>query len=192
MHHDIMYEPADIIIYVPGKGIVLREKSVMAFQENDGKIVAFGTEAAQLAGKGMDNMVVMSPLRQGRIEDFAVAAQLFSMLITKALGKKPILKQTMVICVPKVITPVEKKVIEDVMKYAGAGEVMISEEPAEKFVQESYEKFPGEYRKVKLIVGITKDEPERYVEEALKRILTYARQEQISQERVCELLQKLL
>lgn len=93
---------------------------------------------------------------------------------------------------PKGITPVEKMAINDMMIFEiRAREVLIVETPAEKFIREFPEKFPEEYRKFKIIVGITKDEPERYVEEQLNNTLMYARREQISPERVCELLQKL-
>lgn len=196
MCYNIEYEPADIIIHVQGKGIVLREKSLIAFQESDGKILAFGTEAEQLAGKDTDNIVVMSPLRQGRVEDFTVAQSLFYLLLIKALGKKPfgkklIFKPAIAVCVPKGITPVEKKVIEDVMIYNVASKVLISDIPAEKFIREFPEKYPKEYEKYKITIGITKDEPERYVEERLRDILAYAGQEQISQERVSELFQRI-
>lgn len=197
MCHNIKYEPADIIIHVQGKGIVLREKSIIAFQESDGRILAFGTEAEQLAGKATDNIVVMSPLRQGRVEDFVAAQSLFSLLFNKALGKKPfgkkpIFKPAIAVCVPKGITVVEKKVIEDVMMYNVASKVLISDIPAEKFIREFPEKYPEEYQKYKITIGITKDEPERYVEERLRDTLAYAGQEQISPERVRKLLQRLI
>ncbi len=186
------YEPADIIIHVQGKGIVLREKSLMAFQKSDGKILAFGSEAERLAGKDEDNLAVVSPLRQGMVGDFMVAAKLFSLLLTKALGKRPIRKRAMAVCVPKGITEVEKKALEDALVFhSGAGEVMITDIPAEQFIREFPEKSPREYQKFKIIIGITKEEPERYVEEALRNILAYAGQEKIPPERVCELLQKL-
>lgn len=193
MCYNISNESADIIIHVQGKGIVLKEKSVVAFQKDDNKIVAFGTDAERLKGKNTDNLVVMSPLRQGVVEDYVVAGKLFSLLFKKVLGKRPILKgPAVVICVPKGITPVEKMAIKDMMIFEiRAREILIVDTPAEKFIREFPEKFPEEYRKFKIIVGITKDEPERYVEEQLNNTLMYARREQISPERVCELLQKL-
>ncbi len=186
-----MYEPADIIIYVQEKGIVLKEKSVMAFQKTDGKIVAFGTEAERLEGTNTDAIEVMSPLRQGKIEDFTVAAGLFSLLLTKALGKKPLFKHPMAVCVPKGMTPVEKKAMEEVMISAGAGKVMTVDIPAAEFIRGFPDKFPKEYKKFKWVVGITKEEPERYVEEMLKDILAYADRERISRERVYDLLRVL-
>lgn len=193
MCHNLSWEPADIIIHVQGKGIVLKEKSVIAYSKKDNKIVAIGTEAEQLKGKDTDNLIVMSPLRQGLVEDYTAAGKLFSLLFTMAFGKRSILKRPAVaICVPKGITPVEKMAIKDMMLfYIRAKDVLIVDTPAEEFIREFSEKSPNEYRKFKIIVGITKDEPERYVEEQLRNTLMYAKQEQIPQERVFELLQRL-
>lgn len=193
MCYDISYEPADIIIYVQGKGLVLKEKSLIAFQKSDNKIVAFGTEAEQFAGKGMDDIVVMSPLRYGMVADFTCAERMFSLMIEKALGRKPFLKPAAAVCVPKGITEVEKKALEEAIIYGGGGanKVLISDIPAEEFVREFPEKFPQEYRKFKIVIGITKDEPERYVQEQLKSILAYAGQEEIPPERVCNILQEI-
>lgn len=190
---NVSCEPADIIIHVQGKGIIIKEKSVIAFSKKDNKIVAVGTEAEQLKGKDTDNLVVMSPLRQGLVEDFTAAGRLFSLLFTKAFGKRPILKRpAVVVCAPKGITPVEKMAIKDMMLfYTRARDVLIVDTPAEEFIRDFPEKSPSECRKFKIIVGITKDEPERYVEEQLKNTLNYARQEQIPPERVFELLRDL-
>lgn len=194
MCHNLSWEPADIIIHMQGKGIVLKERSVIAFQKKDSKIVAFGTEAEQLKGKDTDNLIVMSPLRQGIVEDFMAAGKLFSLLFTKALGKRLFLKKrpAVVLCVPKGITPVEQVAIKDMMLFhVRPSEILIVDTPAEEFIREFPEKSPNEYRKFKIIVGITKDEPERYVEEQLKNTLNYAKQEQIPPERVFELLRDL-
>lgn len=185
----LSYEPADIIIHIQGRGIVVKEKSVIAFRKNDCKILAFGTEAERMKGTDTENIVIMSPLRQGMVVDFTVAAKLFSLLLTKALGKGPFLKRYAVaVCVPKGITPVEKKTIWDAMVIAFASEVFMVDIPIERFIREFPEKFPDEYRKFKIIIGITKDEPERYVEERLRETVTYAGDEQISGDRVSELL----
>lgn len=187
------WEPADIIIYVQGKGIVLKEKSIIAYRKDNNEVVAFGAEAERLKGKDTDNLVVMSPLRQGRVEDYVPASKLFALLFRKAFGKRPILKRpAVVVCAPKGITPVEKMAIKDMMAWeVRAGEVLIVDTPAEEFIREFPDKFPNEYRKFKIIVGITKDEPERYVEEQLKNALDYAKKEQIPPERVFELLRDL-
>lgn len=193
MCYNLSWEPADIIIHVQGKGIVLKERSVIAYRKDNNKIVAVGTEAEHLKEKDTDNLVVRSPLRQGRVEDFVPASKLFALLFIKAFGKRPILKRpAVVVCAPKGITPVERMAIKDMMAWeVRAGEILIVDTPAEEFIREFSEKSPNEYRKFKIIVGITKDEPERYVEEQLKNTLNYAKQEQIPTERVLELLRDL-
>ncbi|MBD5551046.1 MAG: hypothetical protein HDQ96_07715 [Lachnospiraceae bacterium] len=192
MEYDVLYEPADIVIHVQGKGIVLKEKSLVAFQKNDNKVVAYGTDAERLIGKDTDNIVVLSPFRQGMVWEFTVAVKLFSLLFKKAFGKKFFKRPKVAVCVPTGITPVEKKAIMDMLNISVvAKELFIVDIPVETFIREFPEKFPNEYRKFKITVGITKDEPERYVEEKLKDALIYAEQEQISPDRVCELLQRL-
>lgn len=192
------YEPADISIYIQGRGMVLKEKSVMAFQKSDGKILAYGTEAEQLAGKNTAEIEVTSPLRRGMVADYCVAAKLFALLITKALGKEgnsSLLRNRkclgMVVCVPQGITEVEKKALEDLMRWeVRAKKVLIVDIPAEEFIRMFSEKYPDEYGKYKIIVSIAKDEPERYVEELLRDVLKFAGQKQISGEKVCGLLQE--
>lgn len=151
----MLYEPADIIIHIQGRGIVLKGKSVLAYQKSDNKIVAFGTEAECMANGNPENILVTSPLRQGKIADYHAAAALFSHMLTIAIGKRPLLKPVVALCVPKEITLVEKKAFEEVL------------------------------------IGIVKEEPERYVSEQLKAVLSYAAQMHIPQERICELLQNL-
>ena len=65
------YEPADIEIYLKNQGLVRKEKSLIAYQESDGKILAVGTEAEQIAKQQQNGVVVVSPLRQGMIADYA-------------------------------------------------------------------------------------------------------------------------
>lgn len=186
----ILYEPADIMIHIQGKGIVVREKSVVAFQKSDSKIIAFGTEAYGMAGKDMEGIVVTSPLHQGFVADFTVAVKLFSYLLIKAIGKKPILnKPAVAVCVPKGITPVEIVALQDVLTMARVKELFVTDLPMEEFLREFPEKCPEEYKKFKITIGITKDESELYIKERMREILEYAGREQISQEKVFELLQ---
>lgn len=192
MDDPILYEPADIMIHIQGKGIVVREKSVVAYQKSDNKIIALGTEAYGMAGKDMEDIVVTSPLRQGIVADYVVAVKLFSYLLIKAIGKKPILKKPAVaVCVPKGITHVELVALHDVLMMARVKELFVTDHPMEEFLREFPEKCPEEYKKFKITIGITKDEPELYIKERMREILEYAGREQISQEKVCELLQGL-
>lgn len=191
MSYDMLYEPADIIIHVQGKGIVLREKSLIAVRKDESKIVAVGTEAE--AWREAEDVMVLSPFRQGVIADYSVAEILLSRLLTKALGKRSIFrkKPAIAVCVPKGITPAEKVEIMNALIQARAGKVFMTENPVDRFIREFPEKFPAESGKFRITVGITKEEPERYVEERLKEVLAYAAQENISRERVCELFQRV-
>lgn len=184
------YEPADIVIYIHNKGIVLREKSLVAANWKTGKIEAVGIEAENMKTKNLKGIYVVSPLRQGMIADYQMAVVLFSRLLLKALGKKPLRKPAVGICVPKGITEVEKKAVEDALIQSGAREVFIADIPVEEFVREFIEKSPKLASKFKIIIGITKDEPERYIAEEFGQILQYARQEGISNERVEEVWRK--
>lgn len=192
-----VHEPADILIYIQGKGIVLKERSVLAFQKSSGKILAYGAEAEQLVQKNMPDVEIVSPLCRGMVADYCVAARLFALLITKALGKGRGSSlqwsgkyRRVVVCVPRGISEVEKKALEDLILWVvRAKKVLIVDTPAEEFIREFQEKAPDEYRKYNLIVGITKDEPECYVEEMLRDALEFAGREQIPRERMCQLLQ---
>lgn len=193
MSYEIPYEPADIIIRVPGKGIVLKEKSLIAIKKADNKVVAVGTEVERIAERNLGDIEVISPLRQGMIADYPAAEVMFSMLLMKALGKKRkirILKPAVVVCMPKGITSVEEMAVKDAFLMT-TSEVLIADVPAEDFIRENCEKSPELYQKYKVIIDIAKDDPERYVEERLRDILAYAAREQISSEKMCALLQKL-
>ncbi len=186
---NIEYEPADIAIYIQDRGMVLKEKSLVAFDTVNSKIIAFGTEAEYIAKGNMENILMISPLRQGMIADYTVAVSLFTHLLYKALGKKPLRKPAIAICVPDNITEVEKKTISDLFIQIGARELMFIDFPIEQYMSEMPEKFPKEYKRFKVIVEITKDNPEAYIAEEFETILKYARKQNISIERVAELFQ---
>lgn len=78
------YEPADIVIYLQNKGIVLKEKSLMAYERESGKILAVGMEAEKLMGTMSEDIVIESPLRQGMVVDYLVAKKMFDGLLQKA------------------------------------------------------------------------------------------------------------
>lgn len=181
------FEPADIIIYIQGRGMVLKEKSLLAFDIVSKKIVAFGDEAGRMVEHQADNIYIMSPLRRGVIADYVATVQLLQYFLIKAWGKKLLLKVPIAICVPKGLTEVEKKAVEDVMYQIGAKEVFIADIPVERLLKE----LPAakNWQKIKVFIGITKDEPKRYIAEQLSDILNYAKQEGISVEEVKQLLE---
>lgn len=183
-----MYEPADVVIYLSGKGPVLKEKSLLAYNRITKKILAYGTEAGKASGTAEENILIFSPLRQGKIVDYIAAVHLFSYLLRQVVGQRLLKKPAVAICVPEDTSEVEKKAMMDAFYQAGAKEVMITETPAEQFVQELSENSPKLSRKFQVVVGITKDDPESYLKEQLSHTLAYAAQTGIPPERVAHLL----
>ena len=176
------YEPADIVIYVKDKGTVLKEKSLVAYEETSGKILAVGTEAAEFAGKGGE-ILVCSPLRRGKVADYIAAAALFQELFRKAVGRKTLSKPPVALCAPEGMTEVEKRALEEVIRQAGAREILICDVPMEDFLEKAEEK----YSRYKVAIGITKEEPDRYVAEGLEEIRHFAGTAGISMDRLEEL-----
>lgn len=179
------FEPADIVVYIQGRGMVLKEKSLLAVDIVSKKIVAFGDEAERMVEHSTDNINIISPLRRGVIADYVATVQLFKYFLMKAWGKKILFKVPIAICVPKGLTEVEKKAVEDVMYQIGAKETFIADIPIERLLKE----LPAakNWQKIKVFIGITKDEPKNYITEQLSDILNYAKQENISVEEVKEL-----
>ena len=120
---------ASILVYVRGKGVVLKEPSVVAFDRDTNKIKAIGEEARLMLGRTPGNIVAVRPLRQGVISDYTVTEKMLKYFIQKAMGKKTFRKPRIAVCVPSGVTEVEKKAVEDATYQAGAREVLIIEEP---------------------------------------------------------------
>ena len=118
---------ASILVYAKGKGIVLKEPSVVAYDKENNKIRAVGEEARQMIGRTPGNIVAVRPLRQGVISDYEVTEKMLKYFISKAIGKRAFRKPR--ICAPSGITEVEKKAVEEATYQAGAREVSIIEEP---------------------------------------------------------------
>ena len=120
---------ASILVYIKGKGVVLKEPSVVAFDRDTNKTKAIGEEARLMLGRTPGNIVAVRPLRQGVISDYTVTEKMIKYFIQKALGKKSFRKPRISVCVPSGVTEVEKKAVEDATYQAGAREVEIIEEP---------------------------------------------------------------
>lgn len=120
---------ASILVYIRGKGVVLKEPSVVAFDRDTNKIKAIGEEARLMLGRTPGNIVAVRPLRQGVISDYTVTEKMLKYFITKALGRRMLKKPRISVCVPSGVTEVEKKAVEDATYNAGAREVAIIEEP---------------------------------------------------------------
>lgn len=121
---------ASVLVYVKGKGVVLKEPSVVAFDRDTNKIKAIGEEARLMLGRTPGNIVAVRPLRQGVISDYTVTEKMIKYFIQKAVGKSLFAKRPRVaVCVPSGATEVEKKAVDDATREAGARDVVIIEEP---------------------------------------------------------------
>ncbi|PHV69846.1 rod shape-determining protein [Sporanaerobium hydrogeniformans] len=119
---------AYVLIYVKGKGIVLREPSVVAIKEKTNEIMAVGEEAKKMLGRTPANIRSIRPLSQGVISDYDATEQMLKYFINKAIGHR-LIKPRIGVCVPSGVTEVEKKAVEDATKQAGARYVDTIEEP---------------------------------------------------------------
>ena len=120
---------ASVLVYIKGKGVVLKEPSVVAFDRDTNKIKAIGEEARLMLGRTPGNIIAVRPLRQGVISDYTVTEKMLKYFIQKAVGKQRFRKPRISVCVPSGVTEVEKKAVEDATYAAGAREVAIIEEP---------------------------------------------------------------
>ena len=120
---------ASILVYVKGKGVVLKEPSVVAFDRDTNRIKAIGEEARLMLGRTPGNIVAVRPLRQGVISDYTLTEKMLKYFISKAVGKQRFRKPLISICVPSGVTEVERKAVEDAAFQAGARDVKIIEEP---------------------------------------------------------------
>lgn len=120
---------ASVLVYIRGKGVVLKEPSVVAFDRDTQKIKAIGEDARLMLGRTPGNITAIRPLRQGVISDYTVTEKMLRYFIQKAIGKRLYRKLNIAVCVPSGGTEVEKKAVEDAAINCGAKEVFIIEEP---------------------------------------------------------------
>ena len=119
---------ATVIAYVKGKGIVLREPSVVAVDSNTGEVLAVGKEARRMLGRTPGNIVATRPLREGVISNYTVTEKMLKYFINKVCGRFVFAPRIM-ICIPSRVTEVEKKAVIDAATQAGARKVYLIEEP---------------------------------------------------------------
>ncbi|OIO03226.1 MAG: rod shape-determining protein [Elusimicrobia bacterium CG_4_10_14_0_2_um_filter_56_8] len=120
---------ANTLVYVKGKGIVLREPSVVAIDRNRRKVLAVGAEAKLMLGRTPSNIVAVRPLRNGVIADFELTQELIKYFIRKVHNRRSLLHPRIVIGIPSGITEVEKRAVQESAEQAGAREVQLIEEP---------------------------------------------------------------
>ena len=119
---------ASILVFVQGKGVVLREPSVVAIDKNSGRLLKVGEEAQQMLGRTPGNIVAIRPLREGVISDYDMTERMLREFIHKVAHFR-LLKPRVVICVPSGITEVEERAVIDAGIQAGARRVYLIEEP---------------------------------------------------------------
>ena len=119
---------ATVIVYVKGKGIVLREPSVVAINNQTNEVLAVGYEARRMLGRTPGNIVATRPLRDGVISDYNITEKMLKYFINKVSGRS-LFAPRMMICIPSKVTEVERKAVIDAASNAGARKVYLIEEP---------------------------------------------------------------
>ena len=120
---------ASILVYIRGKGVVLKEPSVVAVDREKNTIRAIGEEARLMIGRTPGNVVAIRPLRKGVISNYELTEKMIKYFIDKAVGRKTLRRPKIAVCIPSGATEVEKRAVKDAAKSAGAKSVHIIEEP---------------------------------------------------------------
>jgi len=120
---------ANILVFVPGKGIVLTEPSVVAVSQMDNKIMAIGAEAKEMLGKTPDAIISYRPMKDGVIADYRVTEAMLRYYINKALGNFNFFKPDVMISVPSGVTSTERRAVVEAAIKAGAKNAYVVKEP---------------------------------------------------------------
>ena len=120
---------ATVLVYVKGKGVILKEPSVVAINKVNNKILAVGEEARKMIGRTPGNIIAVRPLKDGVISDYDITEKMLKEFIKKACGGKKIIAPKVMVCIPSQATEVEKRAVIDATKNSGAKEVHLIEEP---------------------------------------------------------------
>ncbi|MBQ7090301.1 MAG: rod shape-determining protein [Clostridia bacterium] len=120
---------ANTIVYKSGKGIILREPSVVAIDTAANRVVAVGQEAKDMIGRTPDSIRAVRPLKEGVIADFECGSAMLRYFLKKTMGNKSFTKKRILICIPFGVTDVEHRAVENAAYETGAKDVRIIEEP---------------------------------------------------------------
>lgn len=120
---------ANTLVYLPGRGVVLNEPSVVAVSEQDNTILAIGLEAKEMIGKTPESIIVYRPMKDGVIADYRVTEAMLRYFITKTLGKYNLFKPDVMVSVPAGITSTERRAVVEAAVRAGARNAYVVKEP---------------------------------------------------------------
>ncbi len=120
---------ASVLVYVKGKGIVLREPSVVAVNRNTGELLSIGEEARIMLGRTPGNIVAVRPLRNGVISNFHDTERMLRYFLRKVIGRRLFFKPRVIVCVPSGVTEVERRSVIEATEEAGARHTALIEEP---------------------------------------------------------------
>ena len=120
---------ANVLVYVKGKGVVLREPSVVAMNRDTNQVLAIGEEARQMIGRTPGNIVAIRPLRGGVIADYDITESMLRFFIEKVVGRSIVFRPRIMICIPSGVTMVEQRAVQEAAEQAGARHIQLIEEP---------------------------------------------------------------
>ena len=120
---------ANTLVYMKGKGIVMREPSVVAVDVRTDTVLAVGQQAKEMIGRTPGSIVAVRPMKDGVIADFDITATMLKHFIRKAVKSSAFSKPHIIICIPSGVTEVERRAVEDAARQAGANNVELIEEP---------------------------------------------------------------
>ena len=120
---------ANTLVFMKGKGIVMREPSVVAVDVRTDTVLAVGAQAKEMIGRTPGSIVAVRPLKDGVIADFDITATMLKHFIRKAVKSSMFNKAKVIVCIPSGVTEVERRAVEDAARSAGAKDVELIEEP---------------------------------------------------------------
>lgn len=120
---------ANTLVFLKGRGIIIREPSVVAIQKDTNELLAVGEEAKEMIGRTPSNIVAIRPMKDGVIADFDITSAMLKYFIRKVIGSKSLVRPRVVVGVPSGVTEVEKRAVIDATIQAGAREAYLIEEP---------------------------------------------------------------
>jgi rod shape-determining protein MreB len=119
----------EIVVFIPDRGVVLREPAVVAVSLTDRKIMAIGTEAKEMLGKMPESIAAIKPIKAGAISDYKMTVRMITFFVNKVLGRYAFFKPEIIVSVPSSISSTERRAVMEAVLEAGAKEVYVVKEP---------------------------------------------------------------